>query len=406
MMMMINSPAHHLRRVLSSSRIERGINTAYFHCNVLNQQRMHPPEESEIIIDKKAGGIGLHNVRERIIPTARKMDYELFAHTSEPRTVSIIGAPMTFGQPYVGTDTCPELLRSKGLRSMLSSLNWRVEDLPDLDFHTAIKNYKQQHKHSVGRPSSFTGKAKNHIEVGAGCQLLAETVYNKLQEGRFPLILGGDHSIGAGSLAGILKHRPDTGIIWVDAHADLNTPTISESGNMHGMPLGLLMEGGLQSEVLPGFEWLHGTTNYPRLPTTSLVYVGLRDVDQAERTLIRDLGIVAYTMTDIDRYGIGTVMDMAFQHLFNNNNTDRPIHLSYDIDSVDPVLAPATGTAVRGGLTFREAHYVAEAVAATGQLASAEIVELNPTLSDDGGANDTIELGLQLITSFMGKSII
>jgi arginase len=385
-----------------STRIDLRCTNVYFHSSATIQQSDRPVLE---IKTDKAGGIGLHNVRERMIPTSRKMDYELFAHTSEPRTASIIGAPMTYGQPYVGTDTSPELLRSHGLRGMLSSLNWRVEDIPDLDFDTAIKQYKNLHKHTIGRPTSFTGKAKNHIEVGVGCQVLAETVYDKLQQGRFPLILGGDHSIGTGSLAGILKHRSDTGVIWVDAHADLNTPAISESGNMHGMPLGMLMEGGLQSEVLPGFEWLHGSTDYPRLPTSSLVYVGLRDVDQAERTLIRDLGIVAYTMTDIDRYGIGTVMDMAFQHLFLDN-PNRPIHISYDIDAVDPVLAPATGTTVRGGLSFREAHYVAEAVAATGQLASAEIVELNPTLTDGGGANDTIELGLQLITSFMGKSII
>ena len=154
--------------------------------------------------------------------------------------------------------------------------------------------------------------------------------------------------------------------------------------------------------TLPGFEFL---VKGPRISPDQLVYVGLRDVDPTERVWIRELGIKAFTMYEVDHYGIGGVMDRAFEHLFKSN-PDRPLHLSYDIDAVDPVLAPATGTTVRGGLTFREAHFVAEAVAATGNLASAEIVELNPTLSDGEGANETVELGLQLVTSLMGKSII
>jgi len=162
------------------------------------------------------------------------------------------------------------------------------------------------------------------------------------------------------------------------------------------------MEGVASKEVVPGFEWLQDA---PRLQPDSLVYVGLRDVDTEERKLIQSLGIAAYTMHEIDRYGIGQVMDMALHHLCAEN-PNRPLHLSYDIDAVDPVLAPATGTTVRGGLTYREAHYVAEAVAFSGNLASAEIVELNPNLSHDEGAEDTTELGLQIITSFMGKSII
>lgn len=341
-------------------------------------------------------------------------DFTLYQHTKVPRTVSIIGAPMTYGQPYVGTDITPELLRRNGLRNKLSQLDWRVEEIPDLDFDGSIQSYVKQQPSPTSdqrkndTSSAFQGIAKNHIQVGSGCHLLADTVYQKLQTGRFPLILGGDHSIGVGSIAGILKHRPDTGIIWIDAHADLNIPALSESGNMHGMPLGLMMDG-LQKDNIPGFEWLYEKdSDFPnRIQPNSLVYVGLRDVDYAERKLINELGILAYTMTDIDHYGIGRIMDMTFQYLFAQD-PNRPIHISYDIDAVDPKIAPATGTAVRGGLTFREAHYVAEAIAQTGNLASAEIVELNPSLSteDDDGADDTIELGLQLLTSLMGKSII
>jgi arginase len=250
--------------------------------------------------------------------------------------------------------------------------------------------------------ATFKGNAKNNLLVGQGTQILADLVEEKLLQGRFPLILGGDHSIGIGSLAGVLRARPNTGVIWVDAHADLNTPSISESGNMHGMPVGLLMEGVAPKETIPGFEWLK---NGPRLNPDSIVYVGLRDVDPEERALIQSLGIAAYTMHEIDRYGIGQVMEMALGHLLAKD-PNRPLHLSYDIDAVDPILAPATGTTVRGGLNFREAHYVAEAVAVSGNLASADIVELNPTLSGEEGAAETVDLGLQIITSFMGKSII
>jgi len=153
---------------------------------------------------------------------------------------------------------------------------------------------------------------------------------------------------------------------------------------------------------LPGFEYL---IDGPRLDPSQIVYIGLRDVDPSERVWIHELGIKAFTMYDIDHYGIGQVMDKTFEHLLKDDPS-RPLHLSYDIDAVDPAWAPATGTTVRGGLTYREAHFVGEAVAQSGNLSSAEIVELNPSLSPGEGGDDTVELGLQLITSFMGKSII
>lgn len=299
---------------------------------------------------------------------------------------------MTYGQPFIGTDAGPTLLRERGLGTMLTQLGWRVEDAPDLDF-----NLGEYFDDSVEEPFN----AKNCCLVGQGSRMLADLVEQKIKEGRFPLILGGDHSIGIGSLAGLLRVRPDTGILWVDAHADLNTPLTSESGNFHGMPIGLMMDhpdGGFDFSKLPGFEFL---IDGPRLSPKQLVYVGLRDVDPMERVWIKQLGIKTFTMTDVDYLGIGQVMDQALEYL-----KSRPLHLSYDIDSVDPVLAPATGTKVRGGLTYREAHFVAEFLAQSGNLASADIVEINPNLSNKEGANETIELSLQLITSFMGKSIV
>ena len=288
-------------------------------------------------------------------------------------------------------------MRENGLLGMLASLGWRVEDGPDLDF-----DMKDQFGTTGMKDPP---NARNCALVGHGTSQLADVVENTIKEGRFPLILGGDHSIGIGSLTGILRARPNVGIIWVDAHADLNRPSNSGSGNMHGMPVGLLMDHPTEKQdftKLPGFDFL---VNGPRLSPDQIVYIGLRDVDPMERVWIRELGIKAFTMYDIDHLGIGRVMDQTFEHFFKDD-PDRPLHLSYDIDAVDPALAPATGTTVRGGLTYREAHFVGEAVAQTGNLASAEIVELNPTLSDGAGGDETVELGLQLITSFMGKSII
>ena len=207
-----------------------------------------------------------------------------------------------------------------------------------------------------------------------------------------------------------MRAKPETGVIWVDAHADLNVPEVSESGNMHGMPIGLMMKELMPDRsVIPGLEWLEEESEDgagpPRLPPNQLVYVGLRDIDQAERHFIKQLGIKTFTMYDIDHLGIGQVMDLALDHL-TKDNPDRPLHISYDIDAIDPVHAPATGTAVIGGLTWREAHFVAEHVVKSGLLASAEIVEVNHTLSDGDGADATVEMGKNLIDAFLGKSIL
>lgn len=348
--------------------------------------------------ESNRGGMGLANVHQQRLPSEESDS--LFRHVASPRTVSIIGAPMTHGQPFVGTDSGPSLLREQGLLQDLSTLGWRVEDLPDLDFSNICAQAGK------ANPSIHNNlNAKHSLEVGAGTKVLADLVESKLKLGRFPLILGGDHSIGIGSLAGILRAKPETGVIWVDAHADLNIPLASESGNMHGMPLGLMMKELIPDRsIIPGLEWLEEGSS-PHLAPDSLVYVGLRDIDKAERNFIRQLGIKTFTMYDIDHLGIGRVMDLALEHLLKKN-PDRPLHLSYDIDAVDPLHAPATGTAVRGGLTWREAHFVAEHVVKSGSLASAEIVEVNTTLSDGQGATETVELGHQLVNAMMGEAIL
>lgn len=274
---------------------------------------------------------------------------------------------------------------------MLTQLGWRVEDTADLDFHHNINSPDPPKQ--VGGPN-----VRNCAYVGNASNILAEVVETKINQGFFPLILGGDHSISIGTLTGILRSHPNTGVIWVDAHADLNTPESLGSGNFHGMPLGLLMDhpdGAYDFSKLPGFEFL---VDGPRISPEQLVYIGLRDIDPTERVWIKQLGIKTFTMTDVDHLGIGEVMSQALDHL-----KGRPLHLSYDIDSVDPVLAPATGTKVRGGLTYREANFIAEYVSQSGNLASAELVEINPNLSSEDDANKTVELGLDVIKSFMGK---
>lgn len=354
------------------------------------------------------GGIGLGGgkLHDQMVTSCNKDDQELFRLIPHPRTLSVLGAPMMFGQPFVGTDTSPMLLRESGLLNDLTSLGWRVNDLHDLDLSTLVTSSNLSNDiNTVASNGSNNGHyARNSIQVGQGCYLLAKKVESIIDNKQFPLILGGDHSIGIGSLPAMLQSKPDIGVIWVDAHADLNTPATSLSGNMHGMSVALNMDGiNYDCSTLNGLEWLE---NYPKLTPDSIVYIGLRDVDVAEREFIRRLGIQYYSMYHIDKYGIGTVMEKSISHLLSKN-PNRPIFASVDIDAVDPIHAPATGTAVRGGLTYREMLFIAEYLCEVGNLIGLELVELNPQLcSDVDGVTDTIELGKLIITSFLGKSII
>eukprot|EP00283_Hemiselmis_rufescens_P019302 CAMPEP_0173449588 /NCGR_PEP_ID=MMETSP1357-20121228/43013_1 /TAXON_ID=77926 /ORGANISM="Hemiselmis rufescens, Strain PCC563" /LENGTH=361 /DNA_ID=CAMNT_0014416193 /DNA_START=132 /DNA_END=1217 /DNA_ORIENTATION=- len=306
----------------------------------------------------------------------------------QPKVAAVIGAPMTLGQPKEGTDDGPDMIRAADLHQELHSLGWKVNDYGNIDMPEPSPSDAKL---------KGPGKARHPEPIGKGCELVCNKVQQATQEGQFVLTLGGDHSIGAGTVGGIMKARPETGIIWVDAHADINTPSISESGNMHGMPLSLVM--GLEKpHELPGWSWL---SSVPKLSPRQLVYIGLRDVDDAEVAILRELGILAFTMYHVDKYGIGGVMERTLEHLQH-----RPLHLSYDIDAVDPLHAPATGTTVRGGLTFREAHYVAEACGESGQLGSVDMVEVNPSLGSDADTKETVEMGLAIVSSAMGSRIV
>jgi arginase len=235
--------------------------------------------------------------------------------------------------------------------------------------------------------------------VGNANHQIYKEVYKAACDSHFCLTLGGDHSIGIGSLSGILHARPDSAVVWVDAHADINTPYTSGSGNAHGMVLSFLMNLANAKDI-HGFEWLK---QLPPLNPSRLVYIGLRDLDAGEKHILRALNIRTFTMHDVDKYGIGKVMELALDHIIGR--VARPVHLSLDIDSIDPMFAPSTGTRVAGGLTYREAYYVCEALAETKCLSSMDMVEVNPKLNQSG-SEQTIQMAVGLISSALGNRIL
>ena len=308
------------------------------------------------------------------------------------RTLNLIQAPVALGQGLEGVDEGPEILIQNGLLQEIESLGWTIGKNTEVDIHDLRWDSPQGNlpAHQPGVNIKFPQ------ELGDTCHEIAQLSKTSNDEQAFTLTLGGDHSIAIGSIGGALLSRPNLGVIWVDAHGDFNTPETSPSGNIHGMPLSFL--GGLmQKYSLPSFAWLK---NF--LTQQQLVLIGIRSIDAEEKKLMKSWGVNVFSMTEIDRYGIGEVMRQALEILFKAG--PRPLHLSYDIDAVDPHFAPSTGTRVRGGLNYREAHYIAEVVAETGTLVGMDLVEINPRLGSVEN-NITIETGLELIGSALGKRI-
>jgi arginase len=304
-----------------------------------------------------------------------------------PYTVSVFGAGFQGGQPIGGVETAPKAIRDAGLSDTLYKLGWEVVDKGNVDMDGELNDENDPPMASVNAPIRVTG----------GCFQTFQAAAQAAAMGHLALTLGGDHSAAIGSIAGVASRYPNVGVIWVDAHADLNTPMISPSGNLHGMPVGFLL--GLVEGKVPGLEWFQ-----PCITPDRIVYVGLRDVDFVEKKLLRRLGIKAYSMHEIDEFGIGKVMKMALDHISPLRH--RPLHLSFDVDSIDPTIVPSTGTPVLGGLTFREAAYVCEAVAETGLLVGLDIVEVNPDLGTDEEKNQTVDVALKLIRSALGHQLI
>lgn len=277
-----------------------------------------------------------------------------------------------------------------GFAKQIASLGWDVEIEHPLD-NTGFEDKKSNDKDSFG--------VKNTQIVSECNKKIYESVYSNLQQKRLPITIGGDHSIGTGTLLGALTNNPDTCVLWIDAHADINSPKTTDSGNLHGCPVSFLM-GIDKDSYPPEFNWIPTV-----LKPSKIAYIGLRDVDEGEKKILKDNNIPAFSMYHIDKYGIGKVIEMALDKV--NPNRDLPIHLSYDVDAIDPSFVPATGTRVEGGLTLREGLFIAEEIAVTGLLNSIDIVETNPSLGETNDhILDTVSAACAIGRCAMGQTLL
>ncbi len=280
----------------------------------------------------------------------------------------------------------PSAIRVANLGARLRDLGYEVEDLGNVDVAQA---------ESIG-PSA--DNARYLPEILAACTRLSNVVYRVLENARLPLVLGGDHSIAMGSIAGTSRFFQERGkrigLIWIDAHADMNTPDTTPSGNIHGMPLASVIGLGLDD-----LTQLGGTPG-PKVNPKNVAIVGLRSVDAKERFNVRKSGVTSFTMRDIDERGMRSVMDEAIR--IAGNGTEG-IHVSLDLDAVDPSEAPGVGTPVKGGLSYREAHLALEMVADSRKLLSIDCVEVNPVIDE---ANRTASLAVEFLCSGLGKRIL
>lgn len=301
------------------------------------------------------------------------------------RSIHLIGVPLDLGAGRRGVDMGPSAVRISGLAERLGRLGHRVVDHGDIP--------------APGPETCGPGSEhKRYIrEIAEVCRSVHTAVLDSLAQEALPIVLGGDHSLGVGSVAAAADHARAggraLGVLWLDAHADMNTPETSTSGNVHGMPLAALT-GGEPAELAA----IGGTV--PAVEPDRVVLMGVRSLDEREKDLVRESGVHVFTMQDIDRDGIAPVADRAMAILERDG---AALHVSVDMDACDPAIAPGVGTPVRGGLTYREAHLLMEVVAAGGRLASLDLVEINPILDVH---NQTTELGTGLVLSALGKRIL
>lgn len=307
--------------------------------------------------------------------------------------LGLVAVGFSGGQCKPGVDAAPMALIESGLVDQLKN---------DLEYDIHYDGQVHAYSDLMPKKDPEHRGMKNAQAVSAVTKQLSSQVYEHASKGRFVLTLGGDHSIAIGTISGTAKAMRerlgrDMAVIWVDAHADINTPESSDSGNIHGMPLAFLTGLATEKEGNP-FGWV---TEDQRVSVKKLVYIGLRDVDRGEKKILRENGIKAFSMHDIDRHGIGKVMDMALGWI----GSDTPIHLSFDIDALDPMWAPSTGTAVRGGLTLREGDFIAECVHETGSLVALDLVEVNPSLQEHGAA-ETVRAGVSIVRCALGDTLL
>ena len=312
------------------------------------------------------------------------------AHTGvqslPPRRIRIIGVPLDLGAARRGVDMGPSAVRVAGLEARLEALGHEVRDGGNIGVTIAeTKPAGEEH-------------ARYLKEITETCTQAAHAVVHSLEEGMTPVVLGGDHSVAAGTVSGVAefyrRENKKIGLIWIDAHSDINTPETSPSGNVHGMPLAALL--GLGPEPLANIlGWA------PKVAPENTVLIGVRDIDATEKENIRSAGITeVYTMRDIDERGMRTVMEEALRAAGRGT---AGYHVSLDMDWIDPEDAPGVGTPVRGGATYREAHLAMEILADHGRMLSFEIVEVNPVIDE---RNRTADLAVELISSAFGKKIL
>lgn len=299
----------------------------------------------------------------------------------ETLNISMIGVPIDFGQMRRGVDMGPSAIRYAGAVERLEALGHEVVDEGDIYVPNAAK-------------LEVHPKLRNLGAVVEACTKLAEQVATAVEHKKFPLVLGGDHSIAIGTLAGLAQHYKNLGVIWYDAHADMNTAETSPSGNIHGMPLAVAM--GLGHE-----ELTHIGGEQPKIDPKNLVIIGARSVDEGERELIKEKGIKVYSMHEIDRLGMAAVMEDALAYL-RSREIDG-LHLSLDLDGLDPMYTPGVGTPVPGGITYRESHLAMEMLQESNLLTSAEFVEVNPVLDTK---NTTANVAVGLMGSLLGESLV
>jgi arginase len=301
------------------------------------------------------------------------------------KIIKIIGVPMDLGASRRGTDMGPSALRIAGLGAAIRAMGYTVEQEEDI-YVPAMETRALE-----------DSKARYKPQILSVCTELATRVKDLMNEGVFPLVLGGDHSIAMGTVSGVAAYfrerGEEMGLIWFDAHGDMNIPGVSPSGNIHGMPLAhLLGRGDPDLAGILGFS--------PKLNPDKVVLIGIRDIDAGERKIIRESGIHVFTMRDIDEHGMAKVARKAINIVTKGT---AGFHVSFDVDGCDPTVIPGSGTLVPGGVRYREAHLLLEYVADSLQLRSMEVVELNPFV-DQG--NISAERTLHLITSALGKSIL
>ena len=294
--------------------------------------------------------------------------------------IAVIGASLDLGAGRRGVDMGPSAVRYAGLEARLAELDYSAEDWGNVEG-------------AVAEATKVGSERVRYLgEIKATCARVADLVARAVTTGYLPLVLGGDHSIALGTLGGLARVHGPGGVLWIDAHGDLNRPETSPSGNVHGMPLAAAL--GLAGEDFDIDSW-----QLPFVRPEHVALVGLRSLDEGERRLLRETGLAAYTMSDIDRAGLERVIGEALEHVTGGGF----VHVSLDMDVLDPDLAPGVGTPVRGGLSYREAHLALELVAESGLVRSLEVVEINPILDHE---NKTARLAVELIASALGARIL